>query len=419
VSTERAASSFKAAVAVSVCLLACLALLPAQGGAAQDGSTTASPDSLWEAYPLAPTAQPGTQAKTAASPAAGTRTDRRPVGATRTGSEDGAPVSIIVLLALAAAVLLTLTGMRRRRESEPLAAAVPQPSRSTAGAPDGPLWRDTSGRFSKSVTRTPAAVMVAASEHQRGTDEDAGDDPPSREDAAGPAEVEPRPVTPIFAPAPAGAPPDPDLPWTAELEWRQIRGEAHFCVVARGADTVEVAHSPALAWPPDGEAEVQAVADAADELARTLAAAGWKPLPPGTAWYAKRFAWEPAGAESAEDTRPPESVGSPEASPNGSTGAKRAAPPRPARRAAPADDSGAGDTRRSHAKAVVFLGMLTLVGLIAALQLGDASDDDGGRPAPDGGTDLTIPLLELVSVVLLVLLIRRMRRRSRESRGRG
>ena len=40
--------------------------------------------------------------------------------------------------------------------------------------------------------------------------------------------------------------------------------------------------------------------DAAETLAATLVAAGWKALPPGHSWYAKRFAWEPAAAERAE-----------------------------------------------------------------------------------------------------------------------
>ena len=35
---------------------------------------------------------------------------------------------------------------------------------------------------------------------------------------------------------------------------------------------------------------------AADELEAAMLAAGWKPLPPGEAWYAKRFAWPRAAA---------------------------------------------------------------------------------------------------------------------------
>ena len=43
---------------------------------------------------------------------------------------------------------------------------------------------------------------------------------------------------------------------------------------------------------------------AADELEVAMLAAGWKPLPPGEAWYAKRFAWPRAAAPRRAPTAP-------------------------------------------------------------------------------------------------------------------
>ena len=288
-----------------------------------------------------------------------------------------------------------------------MAAAVPQQpaARSVAAAqPDQPLWHGASGRFTRSATRTPATAMVAAAGREG---PDAGDQPRRRNGAPG---AQRSPVTPTVALARAATPPDPTQAWTAEIEWREIRGEAHFYVVAQGAGTVEVAQSPALAWPPEGDAEVQAVATAADELAATVVTAGWKELPAGTAWYAKRFAWEPVAAAPAEEVKPPARVERPKPPP------KRVAPAaRPPKRVAPAAAAGNGDgvpAKRSRAKAVAVLGLLAIVGVIAALQLRDGGDE-GRRSAPSGGLDLTIPLLALVSLVFLVLLIREMRRKSR------
>ena len=98
--------------------------------------------------------------------------------------------------------------------------------------------------------------------------------PPAAEPAPGPA------------PAPPGSPPDPRLGWAAEIEWREVGDESRFCVIARGAGTVQIAQSAPLDWPPEGPAAVQAVTDEhADELAtRARAAAGWKPLPKGGSW---------------------------------------------------------------------------------------------------------------------------------------
>ena len=184
---------------------------------------------------------------------------------------------------------------------------------------------------------------------------------PRRDGPTGPSAG--KPVTPVVAPAPPGSPPDPRLAWAAEVEWRQIDGESRFCVIARGAGTVEIARSAALDWPPEGPAAVQAVTDAANKLAATLVAAGWKPLPPGTSWYAKRFEWEPAIARACQAPHQREA----------------AAPPRPAPRAPTSAAPDRVPGKSSRVKQLVLLGGLAVVALIAALQFGD-----GGGTARGG-----------------------------------
>jgi hypothetical protein len=104
------------------------------------------------------------------------------------------------------------------------------------------------------------------------------------------------------------APPDPGRAWTAEVYWRQTGDDARFFVIARpvgseGATTI--AESRPLAWPPMDSASVQALADAARDLHSALASAGWRALPPGRAWYAKRFAWDAAGPRTAAPAEDP------------------------------------------------------------------------------------------------------------------
>jgi 4-amino-4-deoxy-L-arabinose transferase-like glycosyltransferase len=89
-------------------------------------------------------------------------------------------------------------------------------------------------------------------------------------------------------------PPDPTRAWTAEIEWH-AEGESRFCAVARATgaeETTAVAESP-VPWPPINAASVQALADRVEDLAADLVACGWRALPTGSAWYARRFAWDP------------------------------------------------------------------------------------------------------------------------------
>jgi hypothetical protein len=102
---------------------------------------------------------------------------------------------------------------------------------------------------------------------------------------------------PLFGPA--ALPPATRQEWTAEVEWQQAETGSFFCVIARsarGAGTTVVAKSEPVEWPPAGAATVQRLTEAARDLETSLVAAGWRPLPPGDAWYAKRFAWQPVAS---------------------------------------------------------------------------------------------------------------------------
>lgn len=103
-------------------------------------------------------------------------------------------------------------------------------------------------------------------------------------------------------------PPEPGRAWTAEIEWRDRGDRAQFVVVARpeaSRRTATIAESPPLDWPPVDAASIRALGDAARGLQAQLTRAGWTSLPPGGAWYAKRFAWQPVVVSVAEPVELP------------------------------------------------------------------------------------------------------------------
>jgi hypothetical protein len=113
--------------------------------------------------------------------------------------------------------------------------------------------------------------------------------------AVAPPAVEPEPAE-VSSSAPR-APPDPERAWAAEIGWHVVDGGTQFRVATRpvegDVEPVTLGASPALEWPPSGAESVQALTDAVKTLESTLVAAGWSPLPRGSAWYAKRFTWQP------------------------------------------------------------------------------------------------------------------------------
>jgi hypothetical protein len=213
--------------------LACLALAAPQAALAQDRKPSAS--ELRETYPLHTGAQaertPDRTASPTTAPAepAATTSDRTVI--------QYALLGLLAALAFTAGFALSLRPMRRRR------AVASQPPPAPARRVDPPLLS------------------------------------PARAERA-----------------PAGLPPSTRRPWTAEISWRTIEGAPRFCAVARnerGAGEVVLMMSTPLAWPPAGPEDVQALRDSAGALETSLLDAGWTALPPGDAWYEKRFAWRP------------------------------------------------------------------------------------------------------------------------------
>jgi hypothetical protein len=99
------------------------------------------------------------------------------------------------------------------------------------------------------------------------------------------------------------SPPDLHRVWTAAIEWRDVEDGPRFVVAARaggGAREVTIARSDPLEWPPSEPTAIRAVTAAVDKLEATVLAAGWRPLPQGGAWYAKRFIAEPPVGSAAD-----------------------------------------------------------------------------------------------------------------------
>jgi hypothetical protein len=220
---------------------------------AQERSPTPSAEQLWREYPLHPGQEP--------TP---TPAESRPASAPAARAEDdGTPVmwpaaALAALLGAAGVLVLRRRGGRRRALSPPDLA--------------GPL-----------IPAAFATAMVPPRSHRpRRLTNLAMDETRSSGNGGNGADMRP---------------PDPARSWTAEVEWRQEGGRARFAVIARSGDDDEgrlVASSAPLAWPPPDSRAVQRLSEAADRLEAALLGAGWTPLPPGSAWYAKRFAWAPA-----------------------------------------------------------------------------------------------------------------------------
>lgn len=218
--------------------------------AAQHRSPTPSAEELWNTYPLQQTPEPDVTPDASARPAGA-----RPTAA-RQSSETGTPLPLIG----AAGLLIALAGglaVVRVRSRQP--------------APHG--------RWAAPLLPAAAAVAMVPSQRARSPRITALADgpPPSSGD---------RPHEGV-------RPPDPRRAWTAEVEWSASR----FAVVAReheGDPGVRLATSGPLPWPPSDANALQEITRAAEHLESSLLTAGWTPLAPGSAWYAKRFAW--AGA---------------------------------------------------------------------------------------------------------------------------
>jgi hypothetical protein len=219
-------------------LLASLALLPAHTAVAQERESSPSAHELRDEYPLRSTPEPGSgDAAGPAAPAATAEPSGRPPVVVESSATDLRLViaAVLAILAFVAGFAIALRPLRRR-----------------GGSQDADR-----------VAVTPPTFATVSGSRRA-----------------------------------AAAPPAPHRAWTAEVEWRAAGGEACFSAVARpaeGAGTAVIAESDRLEWPPMSAAAVAALTAAAEDLETRMVAAGWRPLAPGDAWYAKRFEWEPVG----------------------------------------------------------------------------------------------------------------------------
>jgi len=287
-------------------VLACVALLPPQSAGAQDGRPSPSAEELWNSYPLDPSPERGAEPPAVSSPAAGPGS-ARPTGRAPERSDGGSPIALLTVLAFVAVLGgLALLGFRRLRDIRSQAAAAPLASRPGNGAPVLSASAATPGKH-ENGPRGPHAAGA------RGTKDPAATSPqdqvPPREPAGPAAPAAAADVPAGHAPQPepdvsgsaAAVPADMHRTWMAEIEWRRTDAESRFCVcarAARGEPGTVLAESGPLEWPPTSATSVQALAAAAEKLEASLVAAGWRALPPGSKWYAKRFSWEPVSGES-------------------------------------------------------------------------------------------------------------------------
>jgi hypothetical protein len=293
--------------AAAVGIVAALALAAAQPAiAAEDPERSPSADELWDTYPLHPAGETAGEARPSRTPVAAAEdrsgTIARAPASPATADGGGVPPALVLLIvALAAAGAGSLLWTRRHvaasgeapapeppaagpRARAPARLLVPTMRAAAAGTISGPT-----APAGGSGARDPHPAQMRVTRSGRGS---GGPEPNRARDV------------------PIAAPPDPARDWTAEVEWSEAEGGAGFRVVARddaGATESTVAESTTFAWPPADSGAVQALTAAAEKLEAGLLAAGWTPMPPGDAWYAKRFAWKavrPAPATDVEAASP-------------------------------------------------------------------------------------------------------------------
>jgi hypothetical protein len=299
-------------------LLTCLVLLAAAPALAAGQAQKPSAKELWKAYPLHPSAQatpaPARPAATAASAA-----EAGASAAEAGGGGGGVPVVLIAALACAVAGgVALLVWLRTRGPGPRLRWPELLPTGLVPLAAGGLQDAEIAAMAAEAADVLPAdgpAVLDLTIAQARRRPAGAG----GRQGAGRAARRRP-------------GPPDPRRAWTAEIQWRHASAGSSFWVIAEAADgsaRAPIARSGALEWPPTSPGGVEALSAAAGALENALLAAGWRPLPPGAAWYAKRFGWDPAAVATARQAP----AGSPEATrPRGAAPAAPTPPREPSGR---------------------------------------------------------------------------------------
>jgi hypothetical protein len=243
------------ALRAAVALIATAALAAPQSAVAAKATPTPSAGELWQAYPLEATPSPATP-EPARSAAAG-----------RGGDSDGGSPWLMPILLIAGAALLGTAVYGAGRRTGVLAAGR-RPSLAMALQPGANLTLAGSSAAVAAGPRSPTQFANGMPPRQPG---------PRRR---GRSKL---------------APPEPGVAWTAEIRWHEPDDQASFQVEARahGRSPVVITESTPLKWPPSDTGAVTALSETIEGLTKSLVAAGWKPLPDGNAWYAKRFAWAP------------------------------------------------------------------------------------------------------------------------------
>jgi hypothetical protein len=269
--------SERIALAAAWVLVAAALAAPAPA-LARDPDRAQNGQRLWDAYPLS---QATDQATGPPKASAGSGSGSPPAEMATASSDDFERLALASVLALIAGGLTMWVISMRWPHGRVVA----------VGA--------TLTRFDTAPVRSTAPELWLHSAQAAEPAPLPPDPPPLPPDPPPPAlPQEPPPVAsaPPVRPARLPAPPEPDRAWAAEIGWHLGDRAAQFRVTARpvdGGDPISLGESSLLEWPPGGPRSVQALTDAVKALEATLVSAGWTPLPRGSAWYAKRFTWQP------------------------------------------------------------------------------------------------------------------------------
>jgi hypothetical protein len=185
----------------------------------------------------------------------------------------------------AAAAAADAPAKRGRRAATPLYSTAGSTTPGPTEPPDrnGPATRDTDPSPASAGllgTGTPPSARALGQRARQTSDAGSADQPTSLR----------------------AVPPALQRTWTAEIEWL-VSDASRFQIMARAesGERTLICQSPPLESPPSGAAAPHAMTAAVESLKNEMLDAGWKPLPPGRAWYAKRFAWSPARSGSSAD----------------------------------------------------------------------------------------------------------------------